>query len=712
MKKWLAISLLSLYSLKPLAEEGFWLPALLGDQVYADMVKKGLKLSREQLYSINKNSLKDGILHFNDESSAIVISADGLILTNYRQAFKALSFSDDQPKISNGFFAGKRSDEIPVKNYFVDFLVKVDDVSSEMEDVGKGATGLDLAARLNSAKQRIELRFSNETNSQIAKVQAVLKGNQWLVFVYQRYRDIRLVVSPPRSMAEFGSAGGGGYWDWPAFKDDFALFRIYAAADSRPAGFNAANIPFKSKYVFPISTKGTRENDFSLVAGYPGSTSRYETSMGIKLQTDIVDPALIKLMTIQRDFLREEMKKDPSVNIQLGPREQELSISTAFYEGELDRLAKSQVYTTHKNMEEAFRQWAGGKAEYETVFKDWPRLYGVWSPYAKHRVYLNVGILGSPLMSFAAGIQRLENALVKVNAGNPGKILAELNASRQQFLALENKSVDKRILASMLKFFYTDIDKNQHPIGFFESMKGSFGDLKDESSFTKYVNAVFSSTMIFDDAKWNAFNSNPDASVLQDDPAYKLVNSFLMNWQGKYAVYYRQFLAAEMELGKTYLKGIQLMDAKTLRYSDADSSLRFSYGNIKSYSPGASIHYDANTYMSGMLEKQANSVIPGTFLEKAKKKDFGPWVDKSKNDLAVAFISTNDITRGSQGSAVLNANGEIIGLVISGNKENLASYYLYNMAESRAICLDIRMIMWTIETGGAGNLGNEIRLAK
>jgi hypothetical protein len=365
-------------------------------------------------------------------------------------------------------------------------------------------------------------------------------------------------------------------------------------------------------------------------------------------------------------------------------------------------------------MEEAFRQWAGGKAEYESVFKDWIRLYGVWSPYAKHRIYLNVGILGSSLMNFAASMQRLENALVKVNAGDPRKILAELNASRQQFLGLENKSADRKILASMIRLFYMDIDKNQHPIGFYESLKGSFGDLKDEGSFVKYVNAVFNSTMIFDDAKWNAFNSNPDASVLQEDPAYKLANSFLMNWQGKYAVYYRQYLAGEIEYGKTYLKGIQLMDPKILRYSDADSSMRFSFGNIKSYSPGASIHFDASTFMSGMLEKQgsANNILPGAFLEKAKKKDFGPWVDKSKNDLAIAFITTNDITRGSQGSAVLNANGELIGMVISGNKENLASYYLYNMAECRAICLDVRMIMWTIETGGAGNLGIEIRLAK
>jgi hypothetical protein len=712
MKKLFTIAFLSGMALRVCAEEGFWLPSLLGDQLYAEMVKKGLKLSREQLYSINKNSLKDGILHFNDESTAVVIGMDGLILTRYQQAFRALSLADDQTRITNGFFSGKRPDEIPIKDYYVDLLIKVDDVTNEMEDAAKGTTGLDRAARLNASKQHIEQKDADESNGLVARVEAVFKGNQWLVFVYQRYKDIRLVVAPPRSMADFGI--NSGYWDWPAYRCDFSLFRIYAGTDGKPVSFKAANIPFKLRYSFALSVKGTKENDFTIAAGYPGSTDRYETSMGIKLQTEVVDPSLVKLLTIQRDFLREEMKKDPSVNTQLAPRELETSVSAAFYEGELDRLVRSPIYASHKNMEEAYRQWAGGKPEYETIFKDWARIYGVWSPYAKHRIYLNVGILGSPLMEFAARMQKLENALVKVNSGDPRKVLAELNISRQQFLSIENKSVDRRLLAAMLRLFYTDIDKNQHPIGFFESLKGSFGDLKDEATFSKYVTAVFSSTMIFDDAKWNAFNSNPDASVLQEDPAYKLANSFMMNWQGKYAVYYRQYLASDMELGKTYLRGIQQMDPKMLRYSDADSTLRYSYGNIKSYSPGASIHYDANTFMSGLLEKQAasNAVLPNTFLEKARKKDFGPWIDKSRNDLPIAFTITNDVTKGNQGSPVLNANGELIGLVISGNKENLASRYLYNIAESRAICLDVRLIMWVIETGGAGSLGNEIRLVK
>ncbi len=711
MKKLLAIISISLITLPVLADEGFWLAFLLGDQTYSDMMKKGLKLSRDQLFSLNKNSIKDGILCINGEASASMISGEGLLLTNYQLGLRTLLSTDDQPRIINGFFAGKRKDEIPAKNYYADYLLKIEDVSLEMEEAIKGSTGLDRAAKIFATKNQIAKKYSDERNSIQASVKAILKGNQWLVFVCQRFQDLRLAVVPPRALATFGQ--GSDDWEWPSYRDDFCIMRIYAAADGKPAVYNADNIPYKPKYFFPVSVKGYKETDFTLVYGFPGKTDRYETSMGLKLHMETTAPAAIKLYGIERDFLLEEMKKDPSVKTQLGAREEFFARSAAFQEGELKRLSRSNLYATRRTAEESFQQWAGGKPAYETLFKDWIRMYSVWGPYAKHRIYLNVGILGSSLMSFTAGMQRVENALVKTNGGDLRKILAEVNASRQQFLREENKSSDRKMVAAMTRLFFTDIDKNQHPIGFYEGLKGSFGDLKDEGSYVKYATAIFSTTMIFDDAKWNAFMANPDASVLQEDPAYKYVNSFLQNWQGKYAVYYRQFLATDEELGKGYLRGMMEMDPKKTRYTDADSTLRFSYGNVKSYSPGASTKFEATSTMSGFFEKQnardAAQEIPVVFLDKAKKKDFGPWADKQKNEMILAFTTNNDITHGNPGSPVLNAAGELIGMVIYVNKESLASRYLYDPADSRAVCQDIRYIMWTIETGGSGNLSAEIK---
>jgi hypothetical protein len=325
-------------------------------------------------------------------------------------------------------------------------------------------------------------------------------------------------------------------------------------------------------------------------------------------------------------------------------------------------------------------------------------------------------MIGSPLMEFAAGLQLVENALVKQNGGNLKKLLEQANASRQIFLSSENKASDRKILAAMTRIFYLDIDRNQHPVGFYESLKGSFGDLKDENTYTKYVNAVFSSTFLFDDAKWNAFLSNPDATVLQDDPAFKHASSFLKNWQNKYEVYRQQFQAGDFEESGLYLKGLAEMDTKKIRYPDADSSLRLTYGNIRSYNPGASIHYDYICSMKGLLEKQAAGTeprpLPPTLLELAKKKDFGPYLDKARNDLLVSFTCTLDLTGTHSGSPVLNGNGELIGLAFDRNLEALGNHYGYTPLD-RAICTDIRYALWCLDKlAGASNLIHELKLVR
>jgi len=541
----------------------------------------------------------------------------------------------------------------------------------------------------------------------------LFKGNQYLVFVYQRYQDVRLVGAPPESVGKFG--GETDNWEWPRHTGDFSVFRVYTGKDGKPASYSSDNIPLQPKYSLPISLKGIKDGDFSMIFGYPGSTNRYECSLGIKLKLDINNPTLVKLRDIRLKYMMEEMKKDPAIRLQLASDYASIANYWKFFDGESKELIKYGVYDQKRVSEEQFEKWSDGKPEFENIFRDWTKVYDGWRPYARHRVYINEGILGSPLIAFAGSLQQVENALVKSNGGDLRKILDAANEARRTFLNSENKNSDRKILATITSMFYSDIDKNQHPIGFYESPKGSFGDLKDENTYLKYASAIFANTMIFDDVKWNAFVANPDASVLQEDPAFRHASAFLKNWQNKYIVYYQQFVTDNNDMGRLYLKGIMQMDPKKIRYPDATFTMRISYGNVKSYNPSSSVHYDYVCTMKGVLEKYKPGDyefdLPARLVDLGNKKDFGPYLDKQRNDLVVTFITTNDITGGNSGSPVMNANGELIGLAFDGNYEALSHQIAYDAVYNRTICVDIRYVLWCIDKlGGASNIIHELRL--
>lgn len=717
MKKIFGVLFFVALSFHSIAEEGMWLPFLLGEQVYADMVKKGLKLTKEQLFSINKPSIKDAVVRFSGDCTAAIVSSEGLLFTNHHCGYDAISAASamDRNYLHEGFYAKNRQEEIPAKASFVDFLVKAEDITSLVMDSLKDVSEADRESKIKTVRQSMAAKYSDQKHFILAECDGLFNGNQFIVFVYQRYYDIRLVGAPPELLGNFG--GETDNFQWPRFTADFSIFRVYTARDGSAAEYSSNNVPLKSKYFLPVSQKGFKEGDFTMTYGFPGSTFRNESSLSVQQRIEIEDPSLTKLFGLQRQCLLDEMKKDPSVKLQLSSAYADLSNEWKFFDGELKSLVKNNVYGQFKNREDAFLKWANGKPEYENLFRDWSKLYAFWRPYAKHRLYLNVGILGSPLMAFSGSLMELENALVKQNGGNLTAIITKLNEARKNFLKTENKVSDRKIVATTTRLFYTDIDKSQHPIGFYESLHGSFGDLKDEATFTKYTASVFTNTMIFDDAKWNAFISNPDATVLQEDPAFKHASSFLKNWQNKYAVYYRQFNAQNMEWGRIYQKALSEMEPAKVRYPDASFSERISYGSVKSYNPGPSVHYDYVCTMKGLMDKYIPGDfefdLPAHFIELAKKKDFGLYNDKQRNDLVVTFITTNDIAGGNSGSPVLNAKGELIGLVFDLNYEALDNRFVYNMGYHRTICVDIRYILWCIENyGGAPGIARELSIVK
>jgi hypothetical protein len=413
-----------------------------------------------------------------------------------------------------------------------------------------------------------------------------------------------------------------------------------------------------------------------------------------------------------------QMIKDPAVKLKLADSYSSIANYWKFYDGETKQLEKYHVFENKQKDENKFAEWAKNKPDYQNVISDYEKNYAAWTPYAKERVYLMEGVLGSPLAAYASTLMQVERAMGKTQA-DVDNALQAANNSRNKFLESEDLPSDKIILAKTAMMFYNDVDKSQHPVGFYEALKEKYGPLDDEDTYKKWANDVFNNTMILDDAKWNAFVKNPDVTVLQNDPAFAYASAFVKNYTGKYSQLYSDFVAKDNDLGRLYLKGIMEMDPMAAKkmYPDANFSMRVSYGNVKSYNPKDAVHYNYFTTSKGILEKYIADDyefdLPAKEIELLKKRDFGQYIDKKQNDLIIDFITTNDITGGNSGSPVMDANGHLIGLAFDGNYEALSHKIQFDKDLNRTICVDIRYVLWCIDKmGGAKNIIDELKLVK
>ena len=720
MKKFFVSVVLSISLLKASADEGMWLPMLLGEQVYADMVKKGLKLTREQLYSINKSSLKDAIIIFGGGCTGEIVSGQGLIFTNHHCGYGAIAGAStvEHNYLQNGFYAYNKGQEIK-SNLTVQFLDRIVDVTKEVE---AGFKGLDWAERTKKTAdvyKAITDKIADKDNAVAGRIYSMFKGNQYIMYVYKTYRDIRLVGAPPETVGKFG--GDTDNWEWPRHTGDFSIFRVYAGKDGKPSDYSLDNVPLKPKHFLPVSIKGLKNGDYAMIYGYPGGTNRYETSYGIKLKTDIENPSLVQLRDARLKLMYEQMIKDPAVKLKLASNYASIANYWKFFDGETKQLKKFGTYQQKQDYETAFLKWAKGKPEFENIMAGYAKNYEAWTPYSKQRTYLAEGILGSPLAGFASSLTALEASLQKmgISSADTKKSTDAANAARKSFLEAEDLPSDEKILAVTAMRFYNDVDKSQHPIGFYEGLTAAYGDLNEEATFKKWAKDVVAKTMILDEAKWSAFIANPDANALQTDPAFAYATAFLKSYNTKYASLYTTFINKNAELGKAYLKGIMEKDPAAAKkmYPDANFSMRVSYGNVKSYSPRDAVQYDYVTTGKGIIEKYVAGDyefdLPAKQIELMRKKDFGQYVDKGRNDLVVNFITTNDITGGNSGSPVIDASGNLIGLAFDGNYEALSHKIAFDKDLNRTICVDVRYVLWCIDKlGGATNIINELKLVK
>ena len=720
MKK-LFVSLVLLASLlQARADEGMWLPMLLGQQVYNDMVKKGLKLTKEQLYSINKSSLKDAILIFGGGCTGEIVSDQGLVFTNHHCGYDAIASASSVQNnyLRDGFYAFNKDQEIQSK-LTVQFLDKIVDVTKEVEEGLKGLAWADRLKKLPDVYKTITDKVADAANGKAGRIYSMFKDNQYIMYIYQTYRDIRLVGTPPESVGKFG--GDTDNWEWPRHTGDFSVFRVYATKDGKPAEYSKENIPLKPKHFLPVSLKGVKDGDFAMIYGYPGGTNRYETSYGIKLKNEIDNPGLVALRDMRLKSMYAQMIKNPEVKLKLASSYAGIANYWKFFEGETKQLLKFKTYEQKQQYEQKFTSWAKGKPAYENIMSDYEKAYAEWTPYSKHRTYLREGILGSPLAAFASSLMGLEAIMVRQGATSEDikKAATAANIQRKTFLEGEDKPSDEKILAAVAMAFYTDIDKNQHPIGFYEKFKAAYGNVNDETNYKKWASDVFANTIIFNDSKWEAFINNPNANTLQADPAFDFAASFVKNYNTKYAPFFTTFNSKNNELGRMYMKGIMEMNptAVSKMYPDANFSMRVSYGSVKSYKPRDAVQYDYITTSKGILEKyKAGDYeydLPVKQVELLKKKDFGQYIDKNRNDLVIGFITTNDITGGNSGSPVIDGSGNLIGLAFDGNYEALSHKIAFDKDLNRTINVDIRYVLWCIDKlGGAKNIINELKLVR
>ncbi|MBX3164213.1 MAG: S46 family peptidase [Bacteroidetes bacterium] len=701
------------------ADEGMFLVHLIGEKTYADMQKSGLKLSKEQLYDMNKASIKDAIVIFGGGCTAEIVSKEGLLFTNHHCGYGSIAgvSSVQHNYLKDGFWAKSKTEEIACPGLSVQFLVKIDDVTSAVQEKLKDINPNEYTAKLPSILAEMGKKAEEGTNYEV-RVSSFFKGNQFLQFTYQRYKDVRLVGTPPESIGKFG--GDTDNWEYPRHTGDFSIFRVYQAADGTASTeYKADNVPFQPKYFLPVSIKGLNEGDYAMIYGYPGGTNRYETSYGVKLKIDVENPNLVKLREERLKLMKTEMLANPSVKLQLASSYAGIANYWKFFDGESKQLIKHNVLAQKQKDEAAFEKWAKGKTEYDNLFADMKKAYDAWTPYAKGRVYLQEGILGSPLLAFASRLKTLNEQLSTTDTKPEDlkKTISAVKKSHESFMEAENITSDKNILAVVLRMFYNDIDASQQPTDFYNELKAAYGDLTKEETYKKYAEDVFSRSFLLTTAKWDLFISNPSASALQTDLAFKTVMAFVNNYNNNYEKYFKEFTATTFALNNKYQKGILEMNKGKVLYPDANFTMRVSYGTVKSYSPSKGVKYSEVALLNGVKEKYVAGDyefdVPAKLLDLIKNKDYGQYIDKKANDVVVNFITTNDITGGNSGSPVMNANGELIGLAFDGNYEALSHKIAFDKDLNRTICVDIRYVLFIVDKlGGAKNIIDELQLIK
>ena len=708
MKKLLLSVVAAALMLTARADEGMWIPMLIGKN-YDEMVRMGLKLSKEDLYSINQSSLKDAIVQFGGGCTAEIISSQGLLLTNHHCGYGSIAGLSTVEKnyLDNGFWAKNMNEELPAPGLSVIFLQRMEDVTNEVKAAVGNSKGEEYAKKFEEIRKKIEKRAS-DSDKYVTSVKEYFNGNQFFLLVYKKYTDVRLVGTPPRSLGKFG--GDTDNWMWPRHTADFSMFRVYAGPDNEPAAYSPANKPLKPKKYLPVSIKGVKEGDFAMIFGYPGRTNRYEVASGIDLALSDVNPSIVNIRDKRLAIMRKHMDANKSVYLKYTSQYSSIANYWKYYIGQTEQLKRLNVVDKKAKREKEFTTWArNNNKPYANLLTEYNTAYNDYTPYAKHAVYYSEAFRAPALTRLAAGFNSLVKALEK---GNTGKDTVEkyakmLKAGRRSLMKDYDVNLDRDLFAAMTQMYYNDVAKNQLP-GIYEDVIFKKYGRNTEKGYADYAAYVYKNTFLLDSNKFNAFLDAPTLTQAKNDPAIQYALSFVRNYEDNYMPKVEAFSNTKKELSKQYIKGQMEWRDDRLFYPDANSTMRISYGKFLSYSPQDAVFYDYYTTIDGMMAKYKPGDhefdLPKELITLYKNKDYGRYADK-KGTIRTNFITNNDITGGNSGSPIINGKGELVGLAFDGNWEAMSGDIAFDRKYKRTINVDTRYILFLIEKlGKATNL--------
>lgn len=702
-----------LFSWRAKADEGMWMLPLIEKLNIGKMTEMGLRLTAEDIYSLNQTSVKDAIVSIPGCTGEIV-SSQGLLMTNHHCGYGSIQSHStvEHDYLTDGFWAMTKEEELPCSGMYANFLVRIEDVTKQvMAEIKEDMSESERTSAINEARRKIEKNATSGNNYRVS-VSSFFGGNYYYLLVYERYNDVRLVGATPSSIGKYGNDTDN--WEWPRHTGDFSIFRVYSGPDGKPASYSEDNIPLKAKNWLRVSLQERNIGDFTMTFGYPGRTQRYYTSYEVNELMTITNPNRVKIRGIKQDIWKNDMLEDRKINIQYASKYSSSSNYWKYSIGMNTQLERLDVIAEKQSIEEQFNSWIGSdeakREKYGQAVDLIKRAVEGRAEYLNAQQYLSECIQGFELLGFNSFGSLLLTVLKSDDEKYVAQTISRTLGTLGEIYKDYSPSTDRKSAKAMLRLYRDDVPEKFHP-----DFYAKIVDRKYKGDIDKFIDDIFDESLFANEDKLRTFLGKPSVKTLENDPVAEIAAS--INKMIDFVSSEISRFDEDINKGRRlWIAALMEMSPEKTFYPDANSTMRLSYGSVQDYDPRDAVTYKHYTTIEGVLEKYKPGDyefdLPERFIDLAQRKEFGRYAS-SEGYMPVCFLTTNDITGGNSGSPVLNGKGELIGLAFDGNWEAMSGDVAYEPTVQRTIAVDIRYVLWIIDIySGAGHLIDEMTITK